>query len=709
MPTTAVIILTALVTAVGGYLLNQLPEVRQFKGRNWLIIRLFLWITLLPVAYELLTNEQVLSRVKTLAKFSVTPLVLLLILDLWKLVTVIWGRANTDAAPQDLRTRLLKAVQTEVAGRLEDSLHQQMVINLLMQQQLSQVNRSDQQKRISLEEIEKKQAESNFILRLGHYLKRNGASTELDPQESIFETFKRKDVGEKLLLLGAPGSGKTTTLLKLAEALVEEALQDGQQRIPVIFELSTWKDDKQSIHDWLIEQLKLNYNIDPKTGAQWLKSTHLLPLLDGLDELGLKRQALCVERINEFVKGLPYPHAVVCCRSEEYAEGRVWLGALRGAVCLEPLRDEQIRRYFCEQLEQPEIWQAIQQQSGLKALLEPSVNRDVGILRIPLFLTILSVAYEQETLIESDRHLFDAYIHRRLRLNTRKAEREQFRRDWAYKAVDKEPDEEECRRYLIWMARKLNSENLVELLIERMQPRWLATRLQKSVYRLIVCLIGGLIFSLIFGVIFGLMGGLVFGLIGILTGNPDNNISPVESFKFSMPTEVLQEIGDGLIVGLIVSLAVSLVVGLIEGALGGLIFGVIGTLIFSLKADFQIREKPNQGMWAAAFNIPLISIISYPGALVVFYLPDWALNRNPSIVASSIEAIKLALWFGISLGGGSVLAQHLTLRSILTFADKTPWNYARFLNYCAERRLLQRIGGRYRFIHRELLDHFAEM
>ncbi len=35
-----------------------------------------------------------------------------------------------------------------------------------------------------------------------------------------------------------------------------------------------------------------------------------------------------------------------------------------------------------------------------------------------------------------------------------------------------------------------------------------------------------------------------------------------------------------------------------------------------------------------------------------------------------------------------------------------PWNYARFLSYCVERRLLQRISGRYRFIHRELLDHF---
>ncbi|MDJ0592593.1 MAG: hypothetical protein QNJ72_21810 [Pleurocapsa sp. MO_226.B13] len=38
-----------------------------------------------------------------------------------------------------------------------------------------------------------------------------------------------------------------------------------------------------------------------------------------------------------------------------------------------------------------------------------------------------------------------------------------------------------------------------------------------------------------------------------------------------------------------------------------------------------------------------------------------------------------------------------------------PWNYARFLDYAAERIFLRKVGGGYIFIHRMLLEHFARM
>ena len=122
---------------------------------------------------------------------------------------------------------------------------------------------------------------------------------KLPSQTNIIEVFERKDVGRRLLILGEPGAGKTTSLLKLAAELITQARQDSPKLIPVIFELSAWKKDHQSIEQWLIEQLKDNYSIDFKVSQKWIKQNRILPLLDGLDELGLIRQRLAIDKINQ--------------------------------------------------------------------------------------------------------------------------------------------------------------------------------------------------------------------------------------------------------------------------------------------------------------------------------------------------------------------------------------------------------------------------
>lgn len=53
--------------------------------------------------------------------------------------------------------------------------------------------------------------------------------------------------------------------------------------------------------------------------------------------------------------------------------------------------------------------------------------------------------------------------------------------------------------------------------------------------------------------------------------------------------------------------------------------------------------------------------------------------------------------------------QHFMLRFILWCNGVMPWHYVRFLDSATERMFLQRIGGRYQFLHELLRDHFAEM
>ena len=53
--------------------------------------------------------------------------------------------------------------------------------------------------------------------------------------------------------------------------------------------------------------------------------------------------------------------------------------------------------------------------------------------------------------------------------------------------------------------------------------------------------------------------------------------------------------------------------------------------------------------------------------------------------------------------------QHRLLRWLLVRSGSTPKDYVAFLDFCAERILLRRVGGGYLFIHRMLLEYFAAL
>jgi hypothetical protein len=59
--------------------------------------------------------------------------------------------------------------------------------------------------------------------------------------------------------------------------------------------------------------------------------------------------------------------------------------------------------------------------------------------------------------------------------------------------------------------------------------------------------------------------------------------------------------------------------------------------------------------------------------------------------------------------GGFDVVKHYTLRLILWRTNAIPWNYAAFLDYAAERIFLRKVGGGYIFVHRLLLEYFAEL
>ena len=130
------------------------------------------------------------------------------------------------------REKLLNKVKREVLQIQSQSLHHSVIINLVRQQPPQQLERS-----------------WGLEVKVG-----KRPIFQLPAQVNIIQVFDR--MKGKLLILGNPGGGKTTTLLELARRLVIRTKKYQNLPIPVLLDLSTWENKNQKISDWLVEELK---------------------------------------------------------------------------------------------------------------------------------------------------------------------------------------------------------------------------------------------------------------------------------------------------------------------------------------------------------------------------------------------------------------------------------------------------------------------
>lgn len=296
--------------------------------------------------------------------------------------------AQTTETNRGLQILRRRVQQFWIEGVLEHSLFQQVLIDLGMTQDFAAVE--------------------NIWLE-----RPNAVSRPLPPEQRIADIFAEE--GSSLLILGEPGSGKTTTLLGMARDLLTSSEQDPSYPIPTIFNLSSWVEPQRTISDWLADELSAKYQVPKRIGRGWLQEGRLLPFLDGLDELQAKHRVSCVEAINVFAQEMARSGVVVCCRLREYTELPVRL-ALNAAVRLQPLTDAQVQGYL-ERAGEP------------LAALQAALQRDSALridARSPLMLNLMARAYQGlsaddvlqegiETTALRRKNLMDAYVVRMLR------------------------------------------------------------------------------------------------------------------------------------------------------------------------------------------------------------------------------------------------------------------------------------------------------
>lgn len=462
------------------------------------------------------------------------------------------------------------------------------------------------------------------------------SESTLSTSTSILQVYERAD--GKLLILGEPGAGKTTLLLRLAWELLNEAEINPKKPLPVIVNLSTWANTGSSLQDWLIEDVASTYNVPHALAAHGIEHNHLLPLLDGLDEVPDAMRSACIEAINTYKKN-HLGSLVVCCRAKEYASLSSQL-KLRAAVFVQPLQEQQIEDYFQSQ----EIEEYYRTSGGSLSSIKEAYQSLKNLVKTPLMLHMLMLTYnnsprivalsEQKSIQYDQKHLLEYYVNNRLEIYKNKflidsteekdISRDQQERERTNKNVDEKL--KQVRHQLTWLAQQMGRHNLKIFHIEQMQPDWLpATQAYKYEWfavRWPGILIGILLSLLVNALIpnsFDPVRLIIYGFIGGHIGNlfSSAQIGMQVGRRMKLIRSIALSLGTSTLIGLGVWLCIWFTVGqtytvndvLHNGGITGLSSAVSSFLLYTCCMFFYKAHKRTK-----SFSSPITGFMHADGA-----------------------------------------------------------------------------------------------
>jgi hypothetical protein len=581
----------------------------------------------------------------------------------------------------------------------------------------------------------------------------------LAPGTTILEAYEK--AMRRLLILGAPGAGKTILLLDLAQKLLTRAESNPEHPIPiaVVLSLSSWS-EKTSLECWLIKQLPFQ-GIPSSMGQTLLREDQLILLLEDLDAVDDSLRSDCIDAINQYVKN-HFAGLVVCSRSRVYVTQKARLEPPFKALEIQPLQEQEVMQYL-KGIGKPTaaIRAVLQRNPVLKELLT-----------MPLMLSIAIRAYQGKRVKDiprsgsaqdQQRQIFDAYLERQLGEQARDRDYTLQQRRWlifrksgTIKARIAHYTSQQTRRWLIWLAEQMKPRH--EFYLEGLQPDWLPAGRPSRLYhvlvgRLTLGLVGGSIIGLLTGLLGkgptntfldAFVGGLSFGLpsamlIGAVVG-ADTKVQPPQAIRWSWirfwqkrPNMIrilwAGARGGGLYLGVPIAL-ILFVIGLFErvyfweliwsvlavllvvsGCFAFLMLIIVSFLWFisgwsRAAIDLLHLVRPNQGIWYSVRNTLFFGSF---GGLISGILTKLLFFGSPD---GTLIALLVGVLVGLSLGiwcGGATCLRHFAIRFLLWRSGDIPWFYVCFLEEAAKYILLQHVGSGYRFIHPLLQDYFASL
>lgn len=318
------------------------------------------------------------------------------------------------------------------------------------------------------------------------YFNYTGTSERFESLQHAYE-----DLNGRVLVLGGPGSGKTTALRSLAKGLAKSALDDIHAPIPVFFELSrldlggefdsdskkaistrdTSKNTGDQIRDQITRFLASRGVVGLTAGVAqgWMELGRVVLILDGLDEVYEDRRGAVIAALQngyfESNKTLPIVLASRRIEYEAIAEDPHHQLRLNGAIVLEPLSLEKIKLYL----------RKADATALLDLLPESSSEGFEDFWGNPLILSMLTLAYggarrdqipDLSMPVERRRRvLFDRFVDRAMQRQALKDEED----DGPQKPVDWNPaynlptpyKRKQVNRYLGWLALRMSERDRI--------------------------------------------------------------------------------------------------------------------------------------------------------------------------------------------------------------------------------------------------------
>ncbi|WP_157963967.1 NACHT domain-containing protein [Actinocorallia populi] len=572
----------------------------------------------------------------------------------------------------------------------------------------------------------------------------SGRGDRIDEVAAWFRRLRRT----RLVVLGEPGSGKTTLAVQLVRELL--AVREDGEPVPVLLSVSGWDAAAQpDVWEWLAEQLHLGYPAlsAPDFGGhahrELTRDRMVLPVLDGLDEMPAPARAAVLKALNA---SLGTGGLILTCRTREYDRAIADAASvLTGAAVIrpEPLSPKAAAAYLVSVLPPvpPPSWQVV-----LDTLAAGGRSPLARVCSTPLGLWLVRTTQDRPgadpaaladiglhpTAAALRSHLFDRLVPVLVAARPPTGDPADLFRP------RRRHDPDDVTRWLGHLAGILTHPRTGDGRPRTRDFTWwhlgrdtLTPARRRITAGLAVCLPAGLAFGVSAGLYFTIKSDLRFGVsagylvalvmtllagatawfsaAGLFRSEPGHADLSLRGRTSLLFAELAYKVALGIPIGLVISY----LGGVPQVIAGGLVFGLTMGLVTGFAQWAEVPASTGRpgsplAVWRADRALVLLQTASLGLALglVVGLISGFAVDVPFGLMGGVLTGLMGGLLTG-SIGGKRAWLGYLVATFWLARDERLPRRLMPFLDDAHRLGLLRAVGPLYQFRHAEFQDHLA--